>query len=154
MVGMSILRNVQDSEVEEVVAFTVPYLTPPSVNHSYKPIMYTGKDGYGHRGRKLSGEAKAFKEAVALFARGRTVAPISDSERRKVHYEVTVTIYLGPNQRLDADNGGKLALDGLVNAGVIHSDAYVSRCEMKVVKTERENPRTSFLVARVKGAAC
>ena len=73
---------------EEVVAFTVPYLVPPSVNHAYAPTMYTGKDGYCHRGRKLTPEAKAFKAAVAIFARGRTVAPPTDKERRKVKYAV------------------------------------------------------------------
>ena len=70
-------------EIEEVVAFTVP-LVPPSVNHAYAPTMYTGRDGYGHRGRKLTKEAKAFKAAVAIFARGRTVAPATDKERRVV----------------------------------------------------------------------
>ena len=38
--------------------------------------MYTGKDGFGHRGRKLSKEAIAFYEGVSIFAqRSKTVAP-------------------------------------------------------------------------------
>lgn len=133
---------------EEVVTFTVPYLTPPSVNHAYLPTMYTGRDGYGHRGRKLSKEAKAYYDAVAIFARGRTVAPLTDKERRKVRYNVEVHVYLGPNQRLDADNGGKCAVDALVRAGVIHSDAFVAPFKIVPHKNERTNPRTEYVVIR------
>jgi hypothetical protein len=136
------------TEIEEVVAFTVPYLCPPSVNHAYLPTMYTGKDGYGHRGRKLSKEAKAYYDAVAIFARRRTVAPATDAERRKVQYAVTVDVYLGPNQRLDADNGGKCAVDALVKAGVIHSDAFVAPFTINPHRDDRSNPRTEYLVTR------
>jgi Holliday junction resolvase RusA-like endonuclease len=137
----------QDPEI--VVAFTVPHLTPPSVNHYTETCYYKGKDGNAHRGKKLTPEANAFKAAVAIFARGRTVAPIKNSERRKVQYAVVVDVYLGPNQRLDADNGGKLLLDGLEDAGVIHSDAYVEDFRVRPHKDDRENPRTEFLVTRL-----
>ena len=61
--------------MSKTVEFTVMLSTPPSVNHLYEECMYTGKDGYGHRGRKISKAAKAFKDAVAIFARGCTVSP-------------------------------------------------------------------------------
>jgi Holliday junction resolvase RusA-like endonuclease len=138
----------QDPEI--TVAFTVPHLCPPSVNHYKEPTVYRKRDGIGFvRGFKLTPEAKAFKAAVAIFARGRTVSPITNSERRKVKYRVEVDIYLGPNQRLDADNGGKLLLDGLQEAGVIHSDAFVAPFIVTPHKDERTNPRTEFFVTRL-----
>ena len=137
------------SFIEEVVAFTVP-LVPPSVNHAYSPIVYTGRDGYSHRGRKLTPEAKAFKDAVAIFARGRTVAPATDKERRSVKYAVQIDVYLGVGQRGDADNFNKIAVDALVNCGLIHSDAFMRSCLVTVHKEDRLNPRTEYAVAREK----
>ena len=142
------MRNLS-TEIEEVVAFTVP-LVPVSVNHAYSPIVYTGKDGYSHRGRKLTAEAKAFKDAVAIFAKNRTVAPATDKERRKVKYAVQIDVYLGIGQRGDADNFGKNSIDGLVSAGVIHSDAFISSCLITVHKEDRYNSRTEYIVAREK----
>lgn len=134
---------------EKLVEFTVPYLTPPSTNHYTKPSMYTGKDGFAHRGKKLTKEAKAYKDAVAIFARGRTVAPNTDAERRRVQYHVEVRVYLGYKQRLDSDNSLKVAIDALVSAGVLHSDAHVTESKAVIVKDERENPRTHFIVERM-----
>jgi Holliday junction resolvase RusA-like endonuclease len=136
------------NDIEQVVTFTVP-LTPPSVNHHTKPCKYIGKDGFLHTGRKLTGEAKAFKDAVAIFARRRTVAPATPAERRKVKYKVLVDVYLGPNQRLDADNCGKLLCDSLAYAGVIHSDAFVGDFRVRPHKDDRQNPRSEFFVSRM-----
>jgi Holliday junction resolvase RusA-like endonuclease len=135
---------------EDIVVFTVP-LFPPTVNHYWKEVMYTGRDGYGHRGRKVSPEAKAFKDAVVIFAQGRTVAPETDAERRKVQYRVEAHVYYGPGNRGDADNFGKAICDSLQYAGVIHSDTHV---DFRVVphKDERgnpENPRIQFIVERL-----
>ena len=138
--------------MENVVSFTVPYLTPPSVNHHTRPCKYVGRDGLLHTGRKLTPEAKAFKLAVAIFARGRTVAPVTNSERSKVRYSVIADVYLGKAQRLDADNCGKLLLDGLQDAGVIHSDAFVEDFRVRPHKDDRENPRTEFIVSRIEEA--
>ena len=134
-------------EPEQLIVFSVP-LFPVSVNHYTKDCFYTGRDGYAHRGKKLTPEAKAFKEAVALFSRGRTVAPREDKDRRKARYRVEVHIYLGHNQRLDADNGSKVALDALVYAGVIHSDTTVDT-RLVPHKDERHNPRTEYIVERM-----
>jgi Holliday junction resolvase RusA-like endonuclease len=134
--------------IEDVVAFTLP-LTPPSVNHYKRPTMYTGRDGNVHRGYKLTGEARAFKDAVAIFARGRTVAPASDRDRRKVKYKVEAHVYLGPRQRLDADNCGKLLCDALEDAGVIHSDAFVADFRVFPHKDRRYDPGTTFIVSRM-----
>jgi Holliday junction resolvase RusA-like endonuclease len=138
-------------DAERIVAFTVPLL-PPSVNHYTKTCYYTGRDGLAHRGKKLTPEAKAFKEAVAIFSRNRTVSPLTNTERRKVKYEVRVDFYLGKGQRLDADNIGKLCCDSLQSAGVIHSDAYVAPFIATPHKDERDdprNPRTEFVVTRL-----
>jgi hypothetical protein len=113
--------------------------------------MYTGRDGYGHRGRKLTPEAKAWKDAVALFARGATVAPETDRERKNCRYRVEAHVFYGPRDRGDSDNFGKAICDGLVHAGVIHSDVHV---DFRVVphKDERDdprNPRTDYIVERL-----
>lgn len=136
-------------EPEKLITFTVPYLTPPSTNHYTKPCMYKGKDGFVHRGKKLTKEAKAYKDAVAIFARGRTVAPTTDGDRRRVKYRVAVIVYLGYKQRLDSDNSLKVAIDSLTYAGVIHSDAYVMESKATIVKDERHDPRTHFTIERM-----
>lgn len=136
------------SLIEEVVAFTVPGLTPPSVNHYKEPCSYRGKDGLRHKGMRVTPEAKAFKAAVAIFARGRTVAPATDKERRNVKYAVQIDVYLGVGQRGDADNFNKIAVDSLVDCGVIHSDAFMRSCLVTVHKEDRLNPRTEYCVAR------
>ncbi len=137
------------AEPEKSISFTVPYLTPPSVNHYTKPCMYTGKDGFPHRGKKLTKEAKAYRDAVAIFAQGRTVAPSTDAARRRVRYRIVVRVVLGFKQRLDSDNSLKVAIDSLTHCGVIHSDAYSEDSRALIVKNERDNPRTEFFVERM-----
>ena len=135
-------------EIPKQVAFTVP-LVPPSVNHMYRTCYYRAKNGHAVKGRKLTPAAVAFTDAVAIFAQGRTVAPETDAERRKVRYEVRVTVYLGPKQRGDADNFLKVSQDALQTCGVIHSDAFVYESKAIVVKNERHNPRTEYVVTRL-----
>lgn len=143
--------NTMNDNIEDVICFSVP-LRVPSVNHLWETISYTGRDGYRHSGRKLSKEAKAFYEAVQIFAQGRTVAPLTDAERRKAKYVVRVNVWYGPKQRGDADNQGKALLDSLVKCGMIHSDANVIQFDITVNKEERDdpqNPRVQFLVERL-----
>jgi Holliday junction resolvase RusA-like endonuclease len=135
--------------IEDVVCFTVPYLTPPTANHYKTPTMYTGKDGYAHQGFKVTPEAKAFKDAVAIFARNRTVAPATDRERKNVRYRVGVHVVLGPGARMDCDNSSKVALDALQAARVIHSDAKVVECVLTIDRNDRLHPRTEFFVTRM-----
>lgn len=132
---------------EKVVSFTVPYLTPPSGNHYKQPCMYTGRDGYAHRGQKITPQARAYKDAVALFAQGRTVAP-PDALKKKTRYDVQITIVLGPRMKGDEDNFHKVGLDALIYAGVIHSDAY-AHCVANVIRDDRANPRTEYTVTRI-----
>jgi len=110
-----------------ILTFSVPLLAP-SVNH-YAKHTRTGR-------HYVTGEARAFKDAVALYARGRSV--------RFDWYSVVVTLTLGPKQKGDIDNFGKLALDALVDAGVIHSDAKVS-C-LVLHKFRGPSPSTAFAV--------
>ena len=135
------------SVIEDVVTFTVPYLRPPSGNHYKAPCVYRDRNGYPRRGFKVTPEAKAFKEAVAIFARGRTVAP-PDALKRKTHYDVKMTVVLGPRNRGDEDNFHKVGLDALVDAGIIHSDAY-AHCVCNVIRDQRANPRTEYTVTRL-----
>lgn len=117
-------------------------LIPPTVNHYKKPALFPRKRGGPPvPGMVMTKEAKAFKAAVAVFARGETLAPATESGRRKVRYMLHATVYLGKNQRGDGDNFWKCLADGLVEAGVIHSDAAVTAWHIEVAR-DRENPRT------------
>jgi Holliday junction resolvase RusA-like endonuclease len=131
------------------VAFTVPYLTPPSVNHYKRPTQRRDKDGKLRLWFQLTKEAHAYRDAVAIFARGESVAPRTDHERSKVKYAVHAKVYLGKRQRLDADNAGKVLLDALENCGVIHSDAFVQDSRIEIIKDQRDNPRTEVEVTRL-----
>lgn len=131
------------------VTFTVPYLTPQSGNHYKRPCKYIGRDGGLHLGFKLTKQAKAYYEAVAIFARGASVTPATEAEQKRARYIVTLHVWLGAKQRGDADNFLKCGIDGLVSAGVIHSDANVYRCEAFVHKEDRDNPRTLYIVSRL-----
>jgi Holliday junction resolvase RusA-like endonuclease len=139
-----------ETEVEQLIVFTVP-IFPVSVNHYTKDCYYTS-GGYSHRGKKLTPEAKAFENAVALFARNRTVAPLSQTDRRKAKYRVEIHLYYGYKTRLDPDNALKQCLDSLVKCGVIHSDTHVFP-QVVPHKDERdnpENPRVQLIVERLK----
>jgi Holliday junction resolvase RusA-like endonuclease len=139
------------AEIEREVCFTVPYLIPVSGNHYKRPCKYIGRDGSLHLGFKTTKEAKAYYDATAIFARGRTVAPQTDSERRKVRYGVRIDVYLPPKARGDFDNFWKCGLDALVHCGLIHSDAAVDGDNSKCVvhRDQRTNPRTEYLVTRL-----
>jgi Holliday junction resolvase RusA-like endonuclease len=140
------MRMISSNQIEEVVVFTVPYLIPPSGNHYKQPCKYIGKDGQLHSGQRVTKDAKAYKDAVAIFAQGRTVAPL-DALKKKTAYDVVITVVLGKGQRGDEDNFHKVGLDALVYAGVIHSDAY-AHCVIHVIRNERGNPRTNYLIRR------
>jgi crossover junction endodeoxyribonuclease RusA len=108
--------------------FDVP-LVPPSVNHYVKHTR-TGQ-------HYVTKEAKAYKEAVAQFARGRFV--------KAKRYAVKIHIYLAAKQKLDLDNCAKVVLDGLVEAGVIHSDAAITILELRKGR-DAANPRTIITI--------
>jgi len=96
-------------------------------------------------------EGKAFKEAVAIFARGASIAPSTAAEQREVRYALYVRVFLGKGQRGDGDNFWKCVADGLTEAGVIHSDARVKRWRLDVEDTDRENPRTEIAAKVIPG---
>ena len=110
------------------ISFTVP-LVPPSVNHYVK---------HTRSGRHyVTKEAIAFKEATAIFARGKSI-----SAKR---YQVEIGVFLARGQRGDGDNFGKCILDSLVAAGVIHSDAAVKKLTIEKDR-DWKNPRTEITV--------
>lgn len=114
-----------------MISFTVP-LVPPSVNH------------YKMRTRKgvtfVSKEAKEFKRQVGICARGQSVS----AEK----YQVTIRIYLGHKGKGDIDNFLKCALDGIAEAGVIHSDAAITHLIAEKYR-DRKNPRTEITVKAI-----
>lgn len=114
--------------MSQEVKFTVP-LVPPSVNH-YKMRTNRGVTFVGK-------EAKAFKQAVAIFSRGQQL----EAEA----YEVSAVFYLGHGQRGDLDNLLKCTLDGLAESRVIRTDAAVMRLTAEKSR-DKENPRTEITV--------
>lgn len=114
-----------------LVTFTVP-LVPPSVNH------YVKHTRRGHR--YVTGEAQAFKLAVAVYGRGYHL--------RAKAYEVSIFVYFGRKQRGDVDNLAKCVLDGLVDAGIIHSDAAVQKLTLEKGR-DPENARTEITVRAI-----
>lgn len=109
-------------------SFTVPF-TPPSVN-SYVRHTRSGR-------HYVTKEALAYKKAVAIYAKGVSVAG--------KRYQVDVVIYLGAKERLDHDNGWKVIGDGLKEAGVIKSDAWIKASSTKMDR-DAANPRTEIRV--------
>lgn len=113
---------------------TIP-LTPPSGNHYKVPV-------WNQRCFYVTPEAKAFKDAIAIFARGDFVGG---------HYfSLDVTIYLGKGERGDADNLVKVLKDGLQEANVFggcadgkngRSDACVKDLRVRLDR-DWKNPRT------------
>lgn len=138
-------------EIEKVVEFIVPGLVPPSVNRYKEGCIYTGRDGYLHRGYKRSKATRAYYDAVAIFARGRTVSPETDTERRKVRYAVRIDVYIPQHSHVDFDNCWKCGMDALENCGLIHNDSHVDgeRSNVIIHKDDRLNPRTEYRVERL-----
>jgi Holliday junction resolvase RusA-like endonuclease len=129
--------------------FTVHYLIPPTGNHYKSACKYIGRDGNLHLGFKITPAALAYYDAVAIFAQGACVSPKTENERREVNYAITMDVYLGPRQRGDADNFLKCGVDGLVKAGVIHSDANVKVCKVTVHRENRDYPHTTYNVRQM-----
>lgn len=125
--------------MNQTLQFTVP-LVPPSANHIYAPVMYTGRDGYPHRGRKITKEAIAYKEAVALFAKGERMVDAPA-------YSVTVTIHLGYKMRGDLANFEKVITDGIQDAGVFPNDSRVKHYTLIMGERDWANPRTEISIA-------
>lgn len=111
------------------VQFTVP-LEPPTVNHYVK---------HTRSGRHyVTKEAQAFLESVYIFSRG--VGALKAKA-----YHVMFTVFQGKGSKGDVDNYSKCVLDGLVKAGVIHSDAAVTNLWISK-RRDWENPRTEIIV--------
>jgi crossover junction endodeoxyribonuclease RusA len=114
--------------LSDSVHITVP-LVPPSVNHYVKHTR-AGK-------HYVTKEAKAFKEAVIILA--------PRNVKFAEGYAVVLSVFLGAGARGDVDNFGKCALDALVSAGIIHSDAAIQSLTINKFR-DRENPRTEITV--------
>jgi Holliday junction resolvase RusA-like endonuclease len=139
---------------QDRVSITVP-ITPPSVNHYKKPVVYRTKTGI-RRGFALTDEAKTFHEFIAVEARRTTLIPEDAKARKKTRYALFVKVYPGrlalrkneTKQRDewgDGDNYWKCLADGLTGANVIHDDRYVKTWHMEVVEDDRDNPRTEII---------
>lgn len=121
------------------IKFTVP-LVPPGVNN-YVRHTRSGR-------HYVTAEAKAFKEAVILFARRQAILGKA--------FEVEAIVYLGHKQKGDVDNFGKLILDALAEGGIfMHqtkakflSDAHVSDLILRR-RRDAANPRTEITVKEI-----
>lgn len=101
-------------------------LVPPSANHYKMP-------DWVHRRFYVTKEAQAFKDAVAIFARGQSITG--------KRLNVSIWVWLGKGDRLDAGNVEKVPLDGLEDARVFKNDAAVKELHIYVDR-DWENPRT------------
>jgi Holliday junction resolvase RusA-like endonuclease len=115
-----------------IVKFTMPGI-PPSVNHYKKPNFKTGRT-------YLTNEATHFYHDLAVLASGQRI--------RAKAYRVEIEVFLGFKERGDVDNFAKVVLDGLVHAGVIHSDAAVEQLYM-TKQRDKGNPRTVISVQEI-----
>jgi crossover junction endodeoxyribonuclease RusA len=114
--------------MSKLLTFTVP-LVPPTVNHYVK---------HTRNGRHyVTAEARSFKDAVGIFARG--------EQLNGKAYSVSFIVYLKAGQKGDVDNFAKVVLDGLVSAGVIDTDAKVKTLTI-TKERDVENPRTEITV--------
>lgn len=127
------------------IIFTVPF-TPPSVNHYKKPVTLRTRNG-PVKSYARTPEADRYREAVAIFARGQSITPPTHTERTKVRYELTCTVFLGEGERGDGDNFFKCIADAVQAAGVIHSDARIRSWHIDVEDEDRKNPRTLICVS-------
>ena len=140
-------RDSSSEPSQQSVRITVP-LIPPSVNH-YKMRTRKGVTFVSH-------EAKAFKDAVIIFARQANADLLLDwnclpeSRLRKIRYELEARVYFGKDQKGDGDNLWKCIADGLKEARVIHSDAAVSDWIMRV-RRDWGAPRTEITVTILEG---
>ena len=120
------------------ILFDVP-LTPPSANHYKVPTSRFTSDG--RRIHKISDEAKAWFDALAIMAKGRELTGKT--------FCVEFCVYRAKGEKGDLDNYAKLILDGLVKARVlpVSDDAVV---EMHTYKArDPQNPRTQIQVTRL-----
>jgi hypothetical protein len=77
------------------------------------------------------------------MARGRCVGT------EKSRYSVEIEIQFGPKQKGDVDNFPKCVLDGLVIAGVIHSDAAVDCLTIKKSRTNALGAARTKIIVRL-----
>jgi Holliday junction resolvase RusA-like endonuclease len=121
-------------------------LTPPSVNHYKRPITLRTSNG-PRLSFALTDEAKAFRDAIAIFARGQSLVPLTAAEKNKIRYALTVTVFLGKGERGDGDNNWKCIADSLVNAVIIHSDARVRKWHIEVEDRYRDKAGTLIIAS-------
>ena len=101
---------------------------PPSVNH------YVGhtRGGAHYKTR----ETRCF-----LWEMMRSIT--REQRLRGSAYEISIIVYLGKNQRRDWDNVPKCVCDGLVELGVIDTDAKIKHGSVEILR-DRKNPRTEI----------
>ena len=128
------------TEIKPII-FWVPGI-PPTVNHYKTPIKIRTRTGEVRESFAITKEAEAYRQTVAIFARGRSIAPAFNNHaaRKRIRYGLCVTVFLGKGDRGDGDNFWKCLADALAHAHVIHSDARVKVWHMDVVSNDRDNP--------------
>ena len=121
----------EDEAAMNELELTIP-LTPPSGNHYKVP-------NWNQRRFIVTRRAQAYKDAVYIFCRGRSVAGKT--------FRVDLAIFVGKGERLDADNSPKVVLDALQEAGVFggRSDSNVRVLKI-TMQRDPVNPRTEIKV--------
>lgn len=116
-------------------------LQPVSVNHYWDLKIVRGKIF-----APVSADARAFMDAIAIFSRGQRV--FMEKCRKKpciCNLRLVFKVYLGKGARGDTANFEKGIGDGLVKAGVVHTDnSFIEQFQYKF--RDRESPRTEIEV--------
>ena len=128
--------------MSERISFTVP-LTPPGVNHYVKHTR-TGR-------HYTTGEAGAFKDAVAIYAKGQYV--------QAKRFTVNIQVQFAKGQKGDVDGFPKLVMDGLADCGVFRdkqgkrvSDAHVKRMCVEILDRERTEQGWTWIEVEAQAA--
>ena len=124
--------------------FLVPLL-PPSVNHYKQP-----NKGGGYR---VSKEARAFIDAVAIFARS-AAAPtwpwmLKTQKKHSPFYEVDLIFRIHQPRFLivDSDNFEKVAFDALTHCAAISDDRYIKYHTNRAIPVEEKcDEKTEYTI--------
>jgi len=113
----------------------VPML-PPTVNHMYAP----NRDG----SKRLTDEARAFREAVLLEAR--STANLTGWRVPDGRLKVAIKLTFGSKARTDIDNRAKAAIDAVALA-LGFDDARIDRVVIERIGVDPKRPLCELILA-------
>lgn len=117
---------------------------PPTTNSAYKNIYL--KNGTTARAKTVKSKAWGFKATQELYQQGvlgkPTIAP---------PYKVTLDLFFGDLRRCDIANREKLAIDLLVEHGIILDDCNIDEMIIRRMPMDRKQPRVEITIETMAG---